>query len=150
MAIKALAAAELLHCDLRGDDAPWDGDAAAELAESRRGADDDTEPASADVPAAGGYVNARELVTAQLPERLRSGYVGERGHDGPRHGKPPRRDRPLRGGERVHDPQSRRCGVSAISEAEAMILSCRAEHARCAGYDRGETLVIAIRLANGR
>ena len=66
---EALAAAELLHCDLRCDDAPWDGDATAELAESRRGADDDTEPASADVPAAGGHVNARELVAAHLPAR---------------------------------------------------------------------------------
>jgi hypothetical protein len=56
--------AELLHCDLRCDDAPRDDDAAAELAESRRGADDDTEPASADVPAAGGHVNARELIAA--------------------------------------------------------------------------------------
>ena len=58
-----------------GDDAPWDGDAAVELAESWCGADDDTEPASADVPAAGGYVNAGELVAAQLPERLWSGYA---------------------------------------------------------------------------
>ena len=60
----ALAAAGLLRGDQRGDDAPWDGDAAAELTEPRRGADDDTEPASADVPAAGGHVNARELVAA--------------------------------------------------------------------------------------
>ena len=61
-----------------------------------------------------------ELVAAQLPERLRSGYAGLRGDDGPHRGKPLRRDRPLRRGERVHDPQSRRCGISAISESEAM------------------------------
>src|SRR5262249_28722937 len=91
-----------------------------ELAEQGRGADDNTEPASADVPAAGCHVNARELVAAQLPERLRSGYAGERGDDGPHRGKPPRRDRLLRGGERVHDPGSRRCGVSTISESEVM------------------------------
>jgi len=30
------------------------------------GADDDTEPASADVPAADGYINARELIAAQI------------------------------------------------------------------------------------
>ena len=47
-----------LRGDQRGDNAPQEGDAAAELAQSRRGADDDTEPASADVPAAGGHVNA--------------------------------------------------------------------------------------------
>ena len=34
------------HGLLRGDDAPGDGDGAVELAESRRGADDHTEPAS--------------------------------------------------------------------------------------------------------
>ena len=61
-----LAAVGPLRCDLRGDDAPGDGDTAAELAEPRRGADDDTEPAGADVPAAGGHVNAGELVAAQL------------------------------------------------------------------------------------
>jgi hypothetical protein len=87
-----------------------------------RGADDDTEPARTDVPGVGGYVNAQELVTAQLPERLRSGYAGERGDTGSRRGKPPRHDRFLRGGQRVHDPQSRRCDVSAISESEAMTL----------------------------
>jgi hypothetical protein len=64
----------------------------------------------------------RELVAAQLPERLRSGYAGQRGDDGPHRGKPPRRDRLLRGRERVHDPESRRRGASAISEAEAMSL----------------------------
>src|SRR6266581_8415366 len=84
------------------------------------GPDDDTEPAGADVPVAGGHVNARELVAAQLPGCLRGGYAGERGDDGSHRGKPPRRDRLLRGGERVHDPQSRRCGVSTISESEAM------------------------------
>ena len=47
---KALAAAGLLSGDQRCDDAPWDGDAAAEHAEPWRGADDDAEPASADVP----------------------------------------------------------------------------------------------------
>ena len=133
--------------DLRCDDASWDGDAAVEHTESWRGAEDDTEPASAAGTAADGYVNAREFVAAQLPERLRSGYVGERGNNGPHRGKPPRRDRPLRGGERVHDPQSRRCGVNAISGREAMALglpggaecSCRgltfgpARHSRRAG-----------------
>jgi hypothetical protein len=107
----------LLRGDQRGNDAPRDGNAAAELAESRRGADDDTEPAGPDIPAAGGHVNARELVAAQLGERLRSGDVGQRGDDGPRRGKPPRRDRPLCGGERVHDPLSRRCGISANESA---------------------------------
>jgi len=119
---KALASAGLLRGDQRGDDAPWDGDAAAELAEPGRGADHDTEPASPDVPPAGGHVNAGKLIAAQLPERLRSGYAGQRGDDGSHRGKPPRRDHPLRGGERVHDPQSRRCGVSAIGESEAMTL----------------------------
>src|SRR6266568_2338808 len=61
-----------------------------------------------------------EFVAAQLPERLRGGYADQRGDDGPHRGKPPRCDRLLRGGERGHDPQSRRCGVSTISESEAM------------------------------
>jgi hypothetical protein len=74
-----LAAVGPLCRDLRCDDAPGDGDAAAGLAEPRRGADDDTEPAGADVPAAGGHVHARELVAAHLGERLRGGYAGERG-----------------------------------------------------------------------
>jgi hypothetical protein len=59
---------------LRGDGAPGEGDAAAELAEPRHGADDDAEPASTDVPAGGGHVNA--IVAAQLGERLRSSYAG--------------------------------------------------------------------------
>ena len=111
----ALAVAALL----RGDDAPWNGDAAIEHIESWRGADDDTEPASANVPGVGGYVNARELVAAQLPERLWGGYTSERGDAGSHCGKPPRCDRLLCGGERVHDPESRKCGVSAINEFEA-------------------------------
>jgi hypothetical protein len=59
-----LGTVRLLRGDQCGDNAPWDGDAAAELAESRRGADDDTEPASADIPAADNHVNAHELVAA--------------------------------------------------------------------------------------
>jgi hypothetical protein len=74
---------------------------------------------SANVPAAGGHVNARELIAAQLPDRLRSGYAGQRGDDGPRRGKPSGRDRPLRRRQRVHDPESRRYGVGAISESPA-------------------------------
>jgi len=109
MAGESLAPARLLRGDQRGDNAPRDGDAAAaELAEPRRSADDDAEPASADVPAAGGHVNTQELVAAQLGKRLRSGYAGQRDDDGPGRGKPPRRDRPLRRGERVHYPESRR------------------------------------------
>jgi hypothetical protein len=117
---RVLVAAGLLSGDQRGDDAPWDGDAAAERAESWRGADNDTEPASADVPPP--VATSTPVVAAQLPERLRGGYAGERGDDGSHRGKPPRRDRLLRGGERVHDPQSRRCGASAVSESEAMTL----------------------------
>src|SRR5207248_10879124 len=74
-----------------------------------------------DISAADGYFNARELVTAQLPEGLRSGYGRERGDGGPHRGKPPRRNRRLRGGERVHALQSRRCGASAINEFEARV-----------------------------
>lgn len=135
----ALAAAALLHGDLRCDDGPWNGDAAIEHTESWRGADDDTEPASANVPGAGGYVNARELVAAQLPERLWSGYSGERGDAGSHRGKPPRCDRLRCGGERVHDPESRRCGVSAINEFEekALELSGEAERSRHAGSRPG-------------
>jgi hypothetical protein len=135
----ALAAAALLRGDLRCDDAPWNGDAAIEHTESWRGADDDTEPASANVPGAGGYVNARELVAAQLPERLWSGYTGERGDAGSHRGKPPRCDRLLCGGERVHDPESRRCGVSAINEFEAKALELpgEAERSRHAGSRPG-------------
>jgi len=76
---KRVSSRGLLRGDQRGDDAPRDGDAAADLTEPWRGADDDGEPASADVPAAGGHVNAPELVAAELGERLRSGYAGERG-----------------------------------------------------------------------
>ena len=43
----ALAVVGLLRGDQRRDDAPGDSDAAAELAEPRRGADDDPEPAGA-------------------------------------------------------------------------------------------------------
>jgi hypothetical protein len=114
----ALAVTGLLRADLRGDDAPGDGDAAAELAESWGGADDDTEPSSADVPAACGYVNAGEFVAAQLPERPSGGYARERSDAGSRCGKPPRCDGLLCGGERVHDPESRRWGISAIACVE--------------------------------
>jgi hypothetical protein len=130
--LSVLAAVGLLHGDQRSDDAPWNGDAAAELAEPRRGADDDTEPASTDIPAAADHVDVRELVAAQLPERLRSGYADQRGDGGPHRGKPPRRDRLFRRCQRVHDPESRRRGASAISESEAMPLELLIE-ARRAG-----------------
>ena len=136
-----MSAAGLLRDDLRREGAPWNGDAATELAEPWRGADDDAEPAGADVPAAGGHVNTRELVTAQLPERLRSGYACEADDDRFHRGKPPRRDRPLRGGERVHDPQSRRCDVSAISESEAMALELSGERSALAAQAHGRTVV---------
>jgi hypothetical protein len=71
--------------------------------------------------------STRELIAAQLPERLRSGYAGQRGDNGPHRGKPPCRDRHLRGGKRVHDPESRRRGVGAIRESEAMLLELWSE-----------------------
>ena len=51
------------------------------------------------------------------------------GDDGLHRGKPPRCDRLLCGGERVHDPESRRCGVSAINEFEAKALELPGEAA---------------------
>jgi len=60
-------------------------------------------------------------------ERLRGGYPGERRDDGSHRGKSPRRDRLLGGRKRVHDSESRTCGVSTISKSEAMALDLPGE-----------------------
>jgi hypothetical protein len=59
-----------------------DGDAAVEFAESRRAADDDAEPASANVPAADGCARAPRdslgiLTEAILPGERDSGAIGQ-------------------------------------------------------------------------
>ena len=78
-----------------------------------------------------------ESSSSTLPERLRSGYSGERGDAGSHRGKPPRCDRLLCGGERVHDPESRRCGVSAINEFEEKALELAGEAERLATRAHG-------------
>jgi hypothetical protein len=56
------------RCDLGGDHAPGDCLAASQVSEPRRGADDDAEPAAADIPSIGADVDSGELIAAQLPE----------------------------------------------------------------------------------
>jgi hypothetical protein len=63
-------AAAFARCDLGGDHTPWDRLAASQLPEPRRGPDDYTEPAAADIPAPGADVDAGELIAVQLPQVL--------------------------------------------------------------------------------
>jgi hypothetical protein len=63
-------AAAFARCDLGSDHTPWDRLAASQLTEPRRGPDDYTEPAAADIPAPGADVDAGELIAAQLPQVL--------------------------------------------------------------------------------
>lgn len=60
-------AAAFARCDHGGDDAPWNRLAAWQRPEPRRGLDDYAEPAAADIPAVGAYVDTGELIAAQLP-----------------------------------------------------------------------------------
>jgi hypothetical protein len=63
-------AVALARRDLGGDYAPRDRFAAWQLPRPRRGPDNDTEPAAADIPAAGADLDAGELIAAQLPQVL--------------------------------------------------------------------------------
>jgi hypothetical protein len=63
-------AAVFARRDLGGDHAPWNRLAAVQLAKPRRGPDDYTEPAAADIPAIDADVDTGELIAAQLPEIL--------------------------------------------------------------------------------
>ncbi len=63
-------AAAFARCDLGGDHAPGDRLAAWQLPEPRRGADDDAEPAAADIPAIDADIDSPELIAAQLPQVL--------------------------------------------------------------------------------
>ncbi len=69
--IGSARAAAFARCDLGGDHSPGDRLTAPQLPESRRGPDDDAEPAAADVPAVDADVDPGELTTAYLPEVLR-------------------------------------------------------------------------------
>ena len=96
--------------DLRCDDAPWDGDAAVEHTESWRGADDDAEPASADVQPSVATSTPESSSRHSCQNASGAAMPASAATTGSHRGKPPRRDRLLYGGERVHDPGSRRCG----------------------------------------
>ena len=63
-------AAAFAWCDLGGDHSPWDRLAALQLPEPRRGPDDHTEPAAADIPAPGADVDTSERIAAKLPQVL--------------------------------------------------------------------------------
>src|SRR5271156_5340139 len=63
-------AAAFARCDLGGDHPPGDRMAAPQLPKLRRGPDDHTEPAAADIPAVDTDVHPGELIAAQLPQVL--------------------------------------------------------------------------------
>ena len=57
---------DLARRDQAGDHAPWNRLAASQLPEPGRGPDDDAEPATADIPAAGADVGTGELSAARV------------------------------------------------------------------------------------
>ena len=65
--IGSARAAAFARCDLGGKHPPGDRLAAPQLPEPRRGTDDHTEPAAADVPAVDTDVDPGELSAAQQP-----------------------------------------------------------------------------------
>jgi hypothetical protein len=99
------------RCDLGGDHAPGDRLAASQLPEPRRGADDDAEPAAADIPATGADVDPGELIAAQSPQILAM-------HN-PRHGsqvrscsrEPPCGNQDLGRGQHAHYDSMGTCGA---------------------------------------
>jgi hypothetical protein len=63
-------AVAFMRCDLGGDYPPWDRLAASQFPGPRRGSDDHTEPAAADIPAIDADVDSGEFFAAQLPQVL--------------------------------------------------------------------------------
>jgi hypothetical protein len=63
-------AVAFMRCDLGGDYPPWDRLAASQFPGPRRGSDDHTEPAAADIPAIDADVDSDEFIAAQLPQVL--------------------------------------------------------------------------------
>ena len=68
--IGSARAAAFARCDLGGEHRPGDRLAAPQFPGPRRGPDDHTEPAAADIPAVDTDVNTGELSAAQLPKVL--------------------------------------------------------------------------------
>ena len=91
-----------MRCDLGGDHAPWDRLAAWQLPGPRRGADDDAEPAAADIPAVDADVDSCELTAAQLPEVLVMDDVSDGGQVRSDSREPPRGSQDLGRGQDAH------------------------------------------------
>jgi hypothetical protein len=99
------------RCDLGGDHAPWDRLAAWQLPGSRCGADDDAEPAAADIPAVDADVDSGELIAAQPPQVLGMHDASDGRQMGSCCREPPRGNQDLSRGEDTHHDSMGTCGA---------------------------------------
>jgi len=104
-------AAACARRDLGGDHAPWDRLAAWQLSGPRRCADDDAEPAAADVPAVDADVDSGELIAAQLPQVLVMHDAGDGGQVGSCSREPSRGNQDLGRGQDAHHDSMGTYGV---------------------------------------
>ena len=104
-------AAAFTRCDLGGDYPPWDRLAASQLAGPRRGPNDHTEPAAADIPAIDADVDSGEFIAAQLPQVLVMHDAGHGSQVGSRSREPSRGNQDLGRGEHAHADSMGTCGA---------------------------------------
>ncbi len=76
--------------------------AAPQLPKLRRGPDDHTEPAAADIPAVDTDVHPGELIAAQLPQVLAMHDASDDSQVGPCSGEPPGGNQDLSRGQDAH------------------------------------------------
>jgi hypothetical protein len=109
--IGSARAAALARCDLGGDHPPEDRLAASQLPGPRRGRDDDTEPAAADIPAVETDVDTGKLLAAQLPQVLGVHDASDGSQVGSCSREPPRGDQDLSRSEDAHRNSMGACGA---------------------------------------
>jgi hypothetical protein len=92
----------LARCDLGGDYPPRDRLTGWQLPGSRRGSDNDAEPAAADIPAIDADVHSGELIAAQPPQVLVVHDASDRNQVGPCSREPLRGNQDLGPGQDAH------------------------------------------------
>ena len=108
---RSARAAAFARGDLGGDHPPRDRLAVPQLPEPRRGPDNHTEPAAADIPAVGADVDSGELTAAQLPQVLTMHDASDGSQMGSCSREPPRGNQYLSRGKDAHHTSMDTCGA---------------------------------------
>ena len=95
-------AAVFARGDLGGDHPPGDRLAASQIPEPRRGPDDGTEPAAANIPALDADIDTGELIAAQPPQVLGMHDASDSSQMGSCSREPPRGNQYLGRGQDAH------------------------------------------------